>query len=637
VLASINWLQVSKLITVILAVQLLYWFAIDKPLFRADPGKAPKPVEMLSADIARLQNPTFAAAAAATYKPIQLTPPGVMWTHCCDTAMFAVRIRFQIDTIPANGLGLISNLQVDNYALAVNDSTLVARGRMQPGNSSFHGQSTFLTRIPAGLLKVGSNELVYITVRDGFPYTDILAPRMADYDALEQHSKRRLFIVGDFILLSGVLLGLLGLLATIMIFRSDDWRFAMWLCALCLGFTSYSIYTLWLDPPLDGWGRMLAFFACYLFIPTALLCFIDCWTQHPIRWVSWGAFIGYGGTLAVIAWYIYRVPMPAGFDIPTTMWIWFLLASAVAVVVRLLWHFITQKEERLLESALLTVFAIALVMDALSNQFPNLGIREGNLLNSSSFLIVAMMAAFLARNFRLFQSQTALTTLLQNTVTLREAELIDAAQREQVLIRQQAHDEERRRIMRDLHDGVGGQLMSMMLSARVGSIEQKQVAEGLQTAIDELRLMVDSMDSVGESLVVALATFQARLKPRVEAAGFVFEWQQHGDFNQSAHTPRDVLQIFRILQEAVTNALKHSGGSIIAVDVQSDVGAVIIAVCDDGDGFNNTSSVGRGLRNMDMRAAALGGTLEVQGAVPGKGTCVRLTLPGAVVGSLATI
>lgn len=48
------------------------------------------------------------------------------------------------------------------------------------------------------------------------------------------------------------------------------------------------------------------------------------------------------------------------------------------------------------------------------------------------------------------------------------------------------------------------------------------MAEGLQSVIDEMRLMVDSMDSVGESLEAALATFRARIQPRVEAAGFAF-------------------------------------------------------------------------------------------------------------------
>jgi two-component system, NarL family, sensor histidine kinase UhpB len=628
VFSNFNWSQLGKLIAVILVVQAIYWYGIDQPLMRAKPSDAPPMLEMLPAEIAQLKTPTLAEAATATYKPVELLPAGTMWTHCCDTAMFAVRIPFQVDAIPTNGLGIISDLQVDNYILAVNGSILVARGRMQPGNGSFHGQIKYLTRIPSGVIKTGRNELTYITLRDGFPYTDIIAPRIAEYDALDRHTAKRLYIVGDHLMVSGVLLGLLGLLAAIMVFRSDDWRFAMWLSALCAGFASYSIYSLWLDPPVDGWGRMLAFFMIYMFIPTALLCFMDSWTKKPIRWLQPAALAGYAAIVTIIAWHIYRVPMPDGFDTPATLWIWFLMIAALAFVARLLWHFATQAEERLIESALLTVFATALVLDAVSNWFPQFGVREGNMLNSSVFLIVAMMAAFLARNFRLFQSQGALNSLLQVKVDQREAELVEAAKREQVLVRQQAHDDERRRIMRDLHDGLGSQLMSMMLSARLGEAEPSKVAEGLQGVIDEMRLMVDSMDSVGESLEAALATFRTRVEPRVQQAGFALLWQQDETISLPDFGPRDVLQVFRVLQEAVTNALKHSGGSEIAISVeQLDDDRVLIQVADNGEGgaFDGKAA-GRGLSNMRSRAKAVHGDCTIS-ASPSGGTQVRLTLP----------
>lgn len=626
-ISGVNWRQLSKLVAVIALVQAIYWFGIDKPLIRADPGKAPPAIEQLPAEAARLTTPTLAAAATATYKPIELQPAGQMWTHCCDTAIFAVRIPFMVDKIPSKGLGIISDLQVDNYLLAVNGSTLVSRGSLQPGKGSFHGQIKFLTRIPSGILKEGRNELTYITLRDGFPYTDIIAPRIAEYDALDRHSARRLYVVGNHLMVSGILLGLLGLLAAIMMFRSDDWRFAAWLSGLCAAFVAYSVYSLWLDPPFDGWMRMLLFFAIYMFIPTALLCFIDSWTRHPIRHLQAIVLATYVAVVAVIAWHIYRVPMPAGFDTPAMIWVWFLMAAAVIVMGRLLWHFATRSEDRIVESALLTVFAVALVMDAISNWFPQFGIREGNLLNSSAFMIIAMMAAFLARNFRLFQSQGAINSLLQTRVEQREAELEEAHVREQALIKKQAHDDERQRIMRDLHDGLGSQLMSMMLSARLGEADPPKVAEGLQGVIDEMRLMVDSMDSVGESLDAALATFRARVQPRVQEAGFAFEWQQSQEVNLPGYGPRDVLQIFRILQEAVTNSLRHSGGSAIRVTIeqQSHAGAEII-IADNGNGLAHRGEAGRGLANMQNRAQAIGGQLALE-TPEGGGTQVRLILP----------
>lgn len=614
-------MQLGKLLAVVALVQTIYWLAIDRPLFHADQGEAPRFVKVSDVAVARLTAPSFAEAARARFNPIELP-----WTHCCDTAVFAVRMTFTLDRVPTDGLGIISYFETDNYQLALNGSPIVARGRMQPGNGSFHGQVRTLARMPAGLLRSGANTLTFITLRDGFPYTDLREPRIADYAALEKYSAQKLFLASGFYLLTGGLLGLLGLIATIMAFRSDNWRFAAWLSLLCAGFVANAGYFLWLDPPVDGWGRMVAFFAISQLIPAAMLCFVDSWTGRPVPWLQPLTMAVYVGAVAVIAWHIYRVPMPEGFDVPAVIWIWHLGASAVAVVARLAWHFATRAEDRLLESALMTVIAAALLMDAASEWFPELQLQRDNLGNSAVFLLLAMTAAFLTRNFRLFQSQGALNAMLQAKVTQRETELAEAAVREQALVRAQAHDEERRRIMRDLHDGLGSQLMTMMLSARLGEADPPKVAEGLQSVIDEMRLMVDSMDSVGESLEAALATFRARIQPRVEAAGFAFRWSQPDTLRVADRGPRDVLQVFRIMQEAVTNALKHSGGSEITVEVAKiGSGTVSIAIADNGRGGAETGDAGRGLANMRVRARSVGADYSLQ-SDPGKGTRVTLEL-----------
>ncbi len=615
-----RWRQLGGFIAALVGVQLLYWLVIE-PFGNADRSAAPAPLEIASTTIAPLSEPSFAAAAKAAHNPAELP-----FTHCCDTAIFSVKMAFNLDKVPAGGLGIISTLQVDNYRLAVNGSTLFARGRLAPGAVTFHGQRTFLTRIPAGVLRPGTNTVQYITVRDGFPYTDIYPPIIAEYGPLEAHSATRLFVMSDFYALCAAVLGMLGLLAAIMTFRSDDWRFAAWLSALAAGFVAYMIYTLWVNPPLDGSGRMLAFFAIYLFVPTALLCFVDSWTGAPLRGLQAGAMAIYGAAMAVIAWHIYRVPMPEGYDRPAEMWIWYLMGAAVLILARMIWHFATRAEKRLVESALLTVLSTAVAFDAISEWFPGWVVGGGNLLNSSAFLLLAMTAAFLARNFRLFQSQGALNAMLQAKVDQREAELAEAASREQALVRAQAHDEERRRIMRDLHDGLGSQLMTMMLTARMGEADPPKVAEGLQGVIDEMRLMVDSMDSVGESLDAALATFRARIQPRVEAAGFAFTWRQDAALPATDLGPRDVLQVFRIMQEAVTNALRHSGGSAIAVEVAADLAdGVAITIADNGKGGAETGEAGRGLANMKNRARAVGAEYALT-SVSGEGTRVTLTL-----------
>ena len=618
----LNWRQLAKLAAMICLVQAIFWLLIDRPLFRADRGEAPAQVEQTRTRIARLDTPTLAAAKSAPLQDVKLP-----WTHCCDTAMFVAEITMRVDDVPSTGLGIVSTLQVDNYRLYVNDTLVVGEGSIVPGAGTFHGQRTFLTRIPAGLLRQGDNTLTYITLRDGFPYTDIYPPLIGEYEAMRAFSAARLWNMNEFPNYAAMLLSLLGLLATVMVFRSDDWRFAAWLSVLCGALVANYLYGLVLAPPYDGWWRMALFFAVNMFIPVALLCFIDAWTGKPVRWLVQTALGVFGAALAYSLWQLLATAMPEAYDGPVIVWFWVLAGFSLATLARLMLHFARTHEDRLLESALLSVLVVATIMDAITNLYPDSPLGEGNLLNAAPFLVLAMLTAFLARNFRLFQSAGALNALLRAKVDQREAELAIAHAREQELVREQAHDAERRRIMQDIHDGLGSQLMSLMLSARIGEAPPAKVAQGLQTVIDEMRLMVDSMDSVVESTEAALATFRARMQSQVTAAGLAWEWKQEDGITFPAYGPRDFLQLFRILQEAVTNALKHAGASRLTVQVaQGQADTIIITVSDDGCG-SAAPGVGRGLTNMSRRAEALGAGFALA-STPGAGTQVTVTLHG---------
>jgi signal transduction histidine kinase len=179
-----------------------------------------------------------------------------------------------------------------------------------------------------------------------------------------------------------------------------------------------------------------------------------------------------------------------------------------------------------------------------------------------------------------------------------------------------------------MHDGLGSQLMSMLLAARRGVAKPAAVAEGLQSVIDEMRLLIDSMDSVGESLGSAFALFRDRLKSRVEQTGMAFHWHQDSAIELPAMGPREVLQVFRIMQEAVTNALRHSGGSQINVTIapSPEPGqSVRIGIADNGSGLGQANPRGKGMDSMAARAAGIGARLQVQSS--SAGVSVTLDLP----------
>lgn len=617
-----RWRKVLAFVLVIVAVQAVYWGVVCPLLLASPPTRDIDPVSFDRIALAELADPTPKAAATASYASVDLPH-----TDCCDPSYLALRLTFTLPAVPPEGLGLVTYQQVDNLVVMVNGSTVLSEGRMTFGRQTFHGQQPRLLRLPSGLLRTGANDITILTVRQGLPYSDLTAPVLGPYEQIAPWAAQRMWQFTDYALLAGWTTFLLGLFAALLLWRAQDRRLAFWLMTLCWSWSALAAYGLVFDLPFGGMGRMIAFFAINSLVSTALLGFIDAWTGRPVRGLQAAAVVLWAIFTAATAVWLQTRPMPAGFDVPAVVWTWLSLGLGLAVVIRLLWHFVRVDEPRRLEAALLSVCGVCVVLDAAGEQF---GLNSGGYLKDAApLLLLALVAAFVQRNYTLFQSAFALNARLSGQLAVREAELANAHARERDSVRHQAHDDERRRIMRDMHDGLGSQLMGMLLSARRGVAEPDTVAEGLQSVIDEMRLMIDSMDSVGESLGSALITFHDRIRPRVEASGFALDWSNVVDNPLPGFEPRAVLQVFRVLQEAVTNALRHSGGDVITMTVaQGGDGALILTVADNGHGIQAAGRAGNGLRNMRTRAALIHAGLTVDSDP--SGTRISLAIPAMV-------
>lgn len=186
---------------------------------------------------------------------------------------------------------------------------------------------------------------------------------------------------------------------------------------------------------------------------------------------------------------------------------------------------------------------------------------------------------------------------------------------------------ERQRILGDVHDGVGSQLLGLMIQVKAKAIADDRLVQGLESCMDDLRLIVDSLDPVERSLDVSLAELRERLEPRCAAAGVTLTWSQP---DTAAPLPVDgvqALQVLRALQEMFTNALRHSGSDRIDFALAGPAGparSIAVEVRDHGRGFDPQAARtgGRGLTSLRSRAHRLGGELTIEPAGPG--TRVRL-------------
>lgn len=192
--------------------------------------------------------------------------------------------------------------------------------------------------------------------------------------------------------------------------------------------------------------------------------------------------------------------------------------------------------------------------------------------------------------------------------------------------------QERERLLRDMHDGLGAQLITALRGVERGALNREQIAQSLQDGMDELRMLMDSAD-MGLDLSGTLAAWRNRWDSRLGAAGIQLHWHVDDSLENLNLTSDALLQIMRILQEAATNVVKHAGAHNLYVDARqrgnSELSALVIELRDDGRGID-TQAPGRsqrGLRNMRHRASQIGAHLSVVNvATPEHGCLVRLEL-----------
>jgi signal transduction histidine kinase len=226
-------------------------------------------------------------------------------------------------------------------------------------------------------------------------------------------------------------------------------------------------------------------------------------------------------------------------------------------------------------------------------------------------------------------------------VQLREAEdkLKASFAREQEQARAAALARERTRLMRDLHDGLGGQLVSIVALSERGEAGAP-IGDAARAALKDLRTVIDSLDDIGGDLMLALGSWRERAAAQLRPHDIALDWKVSppGLPVHPELRPWHVIQIVRLLDEAVTNVVKHAGAKRITVSIEtlgdaSGAACGCVTVKDDGKGFAldadgeaaGARAAARGLRSMKSRAARCGATFDLNSG-PG-GTSVRLILP----------
>jgi len=198
--------------------------------------------------------------------------------------------------------------------------------------------------------------------------------------------------------------------------------------------------------------------------------------------------------------------------------------------------------------------------------------------------------------------------------------------------------QERARLARDLHDAVSQKLFSVRAKARASAIlvrrdpgraieEIDSIATLAGEAHAELRAVIDGLapPELAAGGLAGSVRGYAALAGRTYGTDVLVRVDDLPDLDAARQTA-----VYRIAQEAIGNALRHSGGAV-SVCLRRRQRSVVLEVSDSGRGFDvSAPQHGLGLASMRERAGSVGGTLKITSA-PGTGTKVRLTVPAAAV------
>jgi len=208
-------------------------------------------------------------------------------------------------------------------------------------------------------------------------------------------------------------------------------------------------------------------------------------------------------------------------------------------------------------------------------------------------------------------------------ISIRERDLAQRDRAALEVYRSRAH--EREMLLADMHDGLGSQIATARLRVERGEMSQAEVAHLLRECSSDLHLMVDTLREQNDSLEAALVDYKTRIERRIIEHGIGLSWTvQLGGAPSMA--PRRMLQVLRVIQEAINNAVRHAGAREIIVTVRyMGDREYVIKVEDDGAGIADDVAPGRGVSNMRRRARELGGSFEIRRRAQNSGTEVYLS------------
>jgi PAS domain S-box-containing protein len=205
-----------------------------------------------------------------------------------------------------------------------------------------------------------------------------------------------------------------------------------------------------------------------------------------------------------------------------------------------------------------------------------------------------------------------------------------------------AQENEQRRISLEIHDDMGQDLALLKMHLIAISSRFRKDQQKLKDDINQTLVVIDGIIEKARNLSRDLnPAIIEDLKLSGALSWLINEIEKHGEIRISLNmatidhlfSTENQIVIYRIIQEALKNIVKHAKARTVAVTIEKHMNCVFLSITDDGKGFDistvwnkHVASRGLGLAAMDERGKMLEGTIDIQ-STPGLGTCISLRIP----------
>jgi signal transduction histidine kinase len=533
---------------------------------------------------------------------------------------------FDAPSAPPGELQAVYLVRVcSNYELRINGRLLERGGSLREPvtRNCYHSQ---LVTLPEGTLRRGSNEFELRLA--GYPLERVAARQRAGglseiligpEDRMRALRDSQVFwnvTVAQIIAATLIVLGVV-LLVLAYVRRMS---YLAYFAAAAIGWAGLSARLWWRDIALPN--DLVELMIWLGFVPVAVCAVLFLVRYAGVRSRKLDAMLWSQCLLAPLT---YAMAGPNHLFTLAAVWYTALAAEVFAGIAIYLWQAWRAQRQEFWPMAFI-MGAVALVLAA------EVGIQDRVIALPNVHVIhFALPIIFCAVAFRLIQTFAhALRTAEEARIHLeaRVREISAEIERNFANLAEarveQIAEKERKRIAADLHDDLGAKLLTI-----VHTSDNDRISTLAREALEEMRLSVRGLTGKPVRLADALADWRAETVSRLGDAGIEVDWAGNEELAPRTLAARAYVQTTRILREAVSNMIKHSGASRCSVRCSTDEDFQLV-IRDNGRGIplelDGQLDRGHGMSSMKQRAKQLHGQCLVESG-PGYGTVIRLTLP----------